>query len=238
MFIDIHQHLIYGVDDGAENPEQARQMILQASRQGVAHIIATPHAVPGIKPFPLQQCAARLRELNAWCRAQGLQTKLHPGAEIFYTSETPRFLADGRIPTLAGTRCVLVEFSPGANRHHLKTAARKLANTGYRPVFAHIERYRALRSLAFLEELHEEYQVVMQVNHGLFLRRQNFLTRYWLARAMGAGLIDVVASDAHNLQQRPCRLKACHDAIANAYGSDTARRLLVENGRRLLGIRD
>lgn len=222
--IDIHHHLVYGVDDGPRVFDETCSMVREACRQGVTEIIATPHATPGEVRFPYADFTDHLGEVADWCRAQKLDVKIHAGCEILYTDATLRLLEEKQIPTLGGTSYVLVEFSPDVSFERLCAAARMLGSAGYLSVFAHVERYRCLRSTKLLEELHDAYQVVMQVNANTVLGA-GFLTKHWLHRAMRARLIDVIATDAHNLSTRRCRFAECYQALESAYGTRTARRL-------------
>lgn len=215
--IDIHQHLIFGMDDGAKTFEETQQMIRHAANQGITRIIATPHATPGIQEFHYQRFMEHLSLANQWCRAQAVPMEILPGCEIFYTPETTRWLQEGRIPTLAGTRHVLVEFNLTASYEELRSAARKLSNAGYEPVFAHIERYRCLSKLERIKELREDYPVLTQVNANTFLHSRGFFKNRWLRRVLEDNLIDLVASDAHNTDTRPCRLGEAKQVLTRLF---------------------
>ena len=101
-FVDIHHHLIYGMDDGAQTWEQTRQMLTSAWKNGIDRIIATPHAEPGMEPFPMEQLTRRIQKAQSWCDEQRMQMEILPGCEIFYTPQTVCMLREGLIPTLAG----------------------------------------------------------------------------------------------------------------------------------------
>ena len=109
-FVDIHHHLIYGMDDGAQTWEQTQQMLTCAWQNDIDRIIATPHAEPGMEPFPMEQLMRRIRRAQSWCDEQRMQMEILPGCEIFYTPQTVWMLREGLIPTLAGSNYVLVEF--------------------------------------------------------------------------------------------------------------------------------
>lgn len=236
MFVDMHNHILYGVDDGARSFEQMTGMLDCAIKNGVSDLVATPHAIPGRKPFPLPECLERLSEANAWCEQSGAQIRLHLGAEIFYTDDTVRLLDERRIPTLAETTCVLVEFSPDAPYSRLTSAARELGGAGYTAVYAHIERYRCLRPVHRVQELRDQYDVRMQVNANTLINRQSLGTRLWLKSCFKAGLIDLASSDAHNTSARRCRMRDCYQALLDAYAEETARYLCHDCASELLEL--
>lgn len=235
MLIDMHHHLIYGLDDGAQTFEETQKMLRAAHQQGVTHIITTPHGTPGREPFRLMEYLDRIEETKAWIRQEGLDIRIYPGCEIFYTEDTVRMLNEARIPTLAGTHYVLCEFGVEAPYEYLAGAARKLGVAGYHVIFAHVERYRCLRKFRNLLELHEDYEVLMQVNARTFLEPDGFMTRHWLRKAMDRELIDLAASDAHGVRSRNCRLGDCRKLLSHEYGRDTADLLCEDIPRRILG---
>jgi len=236
MFVDMHNHILYGVDDGARSFEQMTEMLACAIKNGVSDLVATPHAIPGRKPFPLSKCLERLDEANAWREQNGAEIRLHLGAEIFYTDDTVRLLDERRIPTLAGTNCVLVEFSPDAPYSRLTSAARDLGAAGYAAIYAHIERYRCLRQVRHIRELREQYDVRMQVNASTLIARQSLATRLWLKSCFKWGLIDLASSDAHNTLARRCRMSDCYQSLLGAYGEETARFLCRDCASDLLDL--
>ncbi len=236
MLIDIHHHLLYGVDDGAQTLEETRQMLLRAQAQGVTHIVATPHAYPGEACFPTERCQTHLAHTQEMCEREGIPIKVCLGAEILYAEAATDALCEGRIPTLAGTRYVLVEFIPEAPFEQLCEAARRLGSRGFQPIFAHIERYRCLRKIRNLEYLHDEYGVLMQINAHTVLGKRGFLLDRWYRRAMEIGLIDIAASDAHGLEWRSCRLGECKMELERCFGEEVAKRLCITTPGRILEL--
>lgn len=237
MLADIHSHFLYGLDDGARSMDETMKMLLTARRQGIFHIAATPHAVPGRERFPLEQYHERLYRVQEQCDKAGLNIELYDGAEIFYTDDTLRLLDERRIPTLAGTRHVLLEFAPDEDYDHITRAARLLGGAGYMPVLAHVERYSCLRRLRLLEELHDELQVLIQLNAATVLEPRGLFTPRWLDKALRRGLIDLVASDAHSNGVRKFLMGPCHERLTGAYGTQLARELCDVGPGRILGIR-
>lgn len=236
MLIDIHHHLLHGVDDGARTLEETRRMLLRAQAQGVTHIVATPHACPGEVRFPAERCSDHLAQTQEMCRQEGIPINVYLGAEILYTEATADALCEGRIPTLADSRYTLIEFIPDVPFEQLCSAARRLGSRGFQPIFAHIERYRCLGKLRNLACLHDEYGVLMQVNAHTVLGKRGFFQDRWFRRAVESGWIDIAASDAHGLERRPCRLGECKMELTRCFGDDVAQRLCINNPSRILEL--
>ena len=110
MFTDIHSHVIWGVDDGAEQKAETFRMLKEAVADGIGTIICTPHITPGVYEFPEEDFWAHFAEAEDYIRREGLPLKLYAGAELLYTDNTPRMLREGRVPTLAGSNYAMVEF--------------------------------------------------------------------------------------------------------------------------------
>lgn len=237
-FVDLHHHLIYGVDDGPKSREEMYAMLRLAAQEQVRDIVCTSHAAPGQEAFPMEAYMQRLREAQAWLVQSGLPVRLHSGCEVMYSTHTMRLLQEGKIPTLAGTGCVLLEFLPQTGIDQIRKAARAIGSLGHTVIFAHVERYRALHRLQHIRELREEYGVYMQMNTGTITGSQGFLQNRRTLQMLDEGLIDCVATDAHNDSTRPCRMLACYEKLRQRYGKDIADELCFDFQRRLLELDD
>ena len=142
--IDIHHHLLYGLDDGPSRFDEAARMAECAAQDGIRTLIATPHVYPGVRPFQREMYDEALERLNQHCSRKGVPLSILGGAEIRHTDAAVRLLEEGRLPTMNGTSFVLVEWSTSADAQSIADAVREYANAGYRVIIAHIERYRGL----------------------------------------------------------------------------------------------
>lgn len=226
-FTDIHHHLIYGVDDGARDLRTSVKMAELAWKTGTRRIIATPHVTPGIDPIPMEKYQSRLEELREACRKAQIELEILLGAEILYTDMTCGYLGDGRVPTLADTEYVLVEFMPGVRYDALRTALRNILRTGYVPVIAHVERYTCLSSSARrASELKRELDgVLYQMNCSTVIGGRGFFNDLHTRRMLDEGLIDMTASDAHNLRERPTRMREAYQKLRDSYDAEYAASL-------------
>lgn len=222
--IDIHHHLLYGLDDGPDNRAQMERMLVAASRQGIRTLIATPHCMPGIVPFSQEAMENRLFEAQKACVALGLALQVLPGAEMLFTPQAGRYLAQRRVPTLAGTRRLLVEFGTDVCFCEMEQAIQTVLRNGLLPVLAHIERYPCLmgqpRRIALLRR---RYDVLVQVNAEALLRGNRGLASLRVRRLIQAGAIDCIASDAHDMQTRGCYMAEAYrqlTALVGVAGAD------------------
>ena len=223
---DLHQHLLWGMDDGARDMEESLAMLEEAARQGIAAVAATPHAIPGVRPFDAAAYEERLNLLREAEAARGLHVALLSGAEIAYTGQTASALCRGLIPTLGGGEHVLIELWHDITWRETREAVCELLRAGYFPILAHVERYACFvlepkKALALRGELEVRYQV----NAGTFLRKQSVFTRRFLRIMMERGGFDLMASDAHGARRRVQNLRAGYEAAAAMAGYESAERL-------------
>ena len=222
---DMHCHLIWGVDDGAREREETFRMLREAAADGIGRVICTPHVTPGVYEFPAETFAAHFREAEDYIRENGLGLQLYAGAEILYTDNTPRLLREKRIPTLAGSRYALIEFSPTDSLEHIREALRKVSGAGVIPVIAHMERYPAIGRLEQVREMRRGMMALVQINARSLLRKQPLLRRRFFDSLFREGLVDFVATDTHALPGRETCMREGMRAVAQNYGVEIARQI-------------
>ena len=225
-FTDIHHHLLYGIDDGPDARRKMYAILRRAEDEGITRIVATPHVTPGVRRFNREQYDKALREARAYCQREGLDIEIFEGAEILYTDQSCRHLQEGRVPTLAGTDRVLVEFSPDVRFERMREALQRIASGGFSPVVAHVERYQCLvRWPSRAERLKDEINLYYQMNCSTIIHCKGFFVRRFVRKMLDLELIDAIASDAHNTTSRPVRMRKAWSILRKNYGKAYARQL-------------
>lgn len=172
--VDIHCHILPGVDDGSPSMEDSLEMARMAADSGVTDIIATPHCnLPGNGPKNYRSASLRaaFSRLQQALDAEGIPLRIHPGAEVFCTPELPRLLDQRQLQTLGGSRYLLVEFYFDESAEFMEQCFRDIRHRGLVPVAAHPERYNAVqRDPARLEGWFRR-GIVIQLNKGSVLGR-------------------------------------------------------------------
>ena len=231
MMTDIHQHLLWGMDDGAQDRETMYGMLREANRQGIGMVIATSHAEPGCRAFDLGRCMERLCEAQSFCRSENLNVQILPGAEIAWANQAPLALLQGKVPTMGGSDYVLVELWPDISWQMAAEAVDQLTRAGYCPVLSHPERYRAfLLSPKKAARFRKETGALLQINGQTLLKPRGVLEQRFVDYMLAERALDAVASDAHNCEARPINLAAARDWLACRTDGTYARELTTFGG--------
>jgi protein-tyrosine phosphatase len=232
--IDLHTHIVPGVDDGAADPNEAVAMCRLAKADGTEIIVATPHQRhPRWENDDLRRIDERLAGVRA--AVEGPEIRL--GAEIHVGSDLLReveLLPGGSLLTLAGSRYLLLEFPPSLELISPRAIVHELTVAGWRPIIAHPERIRPWAEdpaeLGELVDLGALLQLTAMSVTGEFRRRSQACSTFLLDQ----GWVHVVASDAHDPERRPPILSRAFEAVSRRWGLDLAERLFRDNPRRIL----
>lgn len=196
--IDVHAHILPGIDDGARTIDEACAMVEMSIREGFAGIVATPHysrrrGSEGIAELA-EQLKSRVREIDP-------EFKIWLGQETYYHEELPERLRNGDALTIGGSRYVLVEFDPGVSYQMLERAVRKLTAQGYIPVIAHIERYLCLREKEHLKDIYQS-ECLLQMNYDSLAGSIFSSEVRWCRKQVQSGRIHLLGTDMHRTDYR------------------------------------
>jgi protein-tyrosine phosphatase len=229
--VDIHSHVLFGMDDGARLLEDSLAMVRMAAEHGTTDLVATPHANPQSR-FEPEVIAERLRQIEEGC---GGALKLHTGCDFHLSFDNIHdALANPRKYTIAQKNYLLVEFSDLLIFHNTAEIFRWLLDAGMIPVITHPERNALLRlKIDKIAEWVAEgvrVQVTAQSLTGDFGKRAQSFSRELLKQ----GLLHVIASDGHDCVQRPPVMDSAYRWLEKEYGKPLAETLCVTNPRATL----
>ncbi len=237
--IDIHSHIVFDVDDGPKNRAESKALLEEAYAQGVRTIVSTSHRRKGMFETPEDEIAANFSEVKQLAKEIAPDLNIVYGAEIYFSSDVIEKLEQNIIPKLNGTRYALIEFSMNTPYRDIHSALTKVLMLGITPVVAHIERYHCLEN----DEKKVQELINMgcytQINSSSVLKPKLFgdSHKFMKKRAqffLEKDLVHFVASDMHNLSQRPPFMKEAFDIVAKKYGSRRAEALFGGNQALLL----
>jgi protein-tyrosine phosphatase len=234
--IDLHTHVLPGVDDGPTETREAVEMCRLAAAGGCHTLVATPHQRhPSWWNDDAQRLAALLAELQA---SVGPTPRLLLGAEVRLApallDAVDRMPASGVLP-LAGSRYLLIEAEREMTGTDPRDLVHELRLRGWQVVLAHPEFIPALyRRPEVLDELLEGGALI-QITAGSLLGKFGRQPKRTACELMDAGRVQVVASDAHGVRWRPPDLGEARAMIAERWGEETARTLCLDNPALVIG---
>jgi len=237
--IDIHSHIVFDVDDGPRNLADSRALLEESYRQGVRTIISTSHRRKGMFETPENKIAEHFKLVQEIAKEISDDLTVLYGAEIYYTSDVLDKLEKKIIPSLADTRYALIEFSMTTPYKEIHTALSNVLRLGITPVVAHIERYHCLENDEKKVRDLIDMGCYMQINSSSVLKSKLFGDKYKFMKKrarffLEKDLVHFVASDMHNLDDRPPYMQEAYQIISKKYGVAYAEQLFRKNQEILL----
>jgi protein-tyrosine phosphatase len=232
--VDIHSHLIPGIDDGCAVMEEAIACIEQLKSAGYVGSICTPHLWPQLYPLNTpQQVKLLCQHLSEDLAAAGVEYRIWPGGELRLFDGVIEWMERYGVPTLADSRCVLTDFWDQKWPRWFVKPFRWLIERKYQPIFAHPERVAAsFNHPEMLDEL-RQMGVWLQGNFRCFTAEEGYHADRIVRQLMGEGKYNLLALDMHKPDTLPGRL----DGIALAsreFGADVVERLTNAAPRKLV----
>ena len=223
-YMDMHTHILPGLDDGSQSMDQTRSMLKYASDEGIRVIVATPHFGIRNPGFRIEEAEQVLSEVQAEADRITPGIRILLGNELLYTEGIVDSLVRGEAKTIGGTSYALVEFRTSDSYDKICKCVQEFKWNGYIPLIAHLERYRCLEgNLSYVENL-VRMGAVIQINcrsfmggtnntdsidqgsrrRGLFSKKSEpsgfFLEEKtgWARELLRSGMVHLIASDCHD----------------------------------------
>lgn len=229
--IDIHCHILPGLDDGSDNLEESLRMARFAVDGGTSAIIVTPHSnIPeSFQNHFGKHYTETFLELKSALKAENIPLKIYPGHEIFFDGNIIEPIKKRRLLTLAGSDYPLVEFDFTEDAESVYTKLRILVAEGLTPVVAHPERYAFVAEDDFAPYRLKAIGCLLQLNKGSL--KGNFGRSAYIAsnNIIKNELADFVASDAHSPYMRTPCLADAYEIISEIHSEEYADLLLNIN---------
>ena len=231
--VDIHCHVLPGVDDGAPTMEVALEMLRRGAEDGTRAAVLTPHVKAGVGQEISELHHRRFGELREAADRADIPVELHQGAELEFRFGL-EVVAQWPTVGLAGGQYVLVDLPHGPLSPFLDKGFFELRAAGFRPILAHPERHRELAMSRSQMEGLRQRELLFQVTAGSFTGRFGRRAQATAEMMLREGWVEFVASDGHDLDKRPFSLRSARARVAELGGPDEARRLFYHNPRAII----
>lgn len=230
--IDLHSHLLPGIDDGAPDLATALQLAQIAVNDGITHMVCTPHIHPGRYDNTIDSIHKALTELQQGLLEQQIDLVINAAAEVRFGMELMVAVRQQSIPFLGEWYCkpvLLLEFPHGEIPFGAERLTAWLLQQGIKPLIAHPERNKGLLRTPSKLKLFLEQGCLLQVTAGAVAGRFGEAAQKFAHTLLKEDLVTILASDAHNIEYRPPVLSEGRDAAAVIIGEAAAQRLVLDN---------
>lgn len=233
-FVDIHCHVLPGVDDGAQNIEETRRMLQTAYDEGIRYIIATPHHHPIRGKQPPRVLRKQLKIVREEAEKISPKLRVFLGTEVYFGQDVPERLKKEKILTMNRTNTVLLEFSHSDEYEHICRGIQQVQMHGFEVILAHIERYPDM--LDKIEEVRHlvDMGVMIQINAGSILGQTGRSAKKFVKQLLDERLVFCVGTDAHDPVRRAPKMQKAVEYVVKKYGEEYARRIFFSNAASLL----
>ena len=228
--LDLHCHILPGLDDGAGSMEIALEMAAMAADSGVTHVFATPHCNTrnAQKNFRSDALIAAYRSLQAALDEARIPVKILSGAEVLARGRFAEHLAAGDFMTLNGSRYLLVEFYFDEDPAFMEQCLLEVEAAGLVPVVAHPERYFCVQNAPELAQRWAERGRVLQLNKESLLGGLGERAFDTAALLLRRGAVSAIASDAHDFRWRDPHMGSLLDVLERRFPEADPGLLLYE----------
>lgn len=232
--IDLHCHMLPGIDDGAPDLETALAMAQAAIDDGIKVTACTPHIYPGLFDNTIEDIEAAVAAFRQELDRAGLPLEVTHAADIQITPELVDGLRARRLPTFNGGRYFLFEPPHHIAPPGLLNLVHSVLAAGYVPIMTHPER------LSYVDSYYDEFRRAvdmgawMQITGGAVTGRFGNRVQAVAQRFLGDGLVHLLASDGHNLKKRRPVLSEARVAAAEWVGEEESWRLVRDRPRAIL----
>ena len=202
--IDIHAHILPGIDDGAEDLQDTIEMARMAVASGITTMVATPHCnIPGIYDNYYNENYIRLfNRIKSILEDLDIPLTLLPGFEAFATPDLPLLIKDGMVQTINGGKYLLVEFPFEEDEIYVEPILDDILKMGICPVVAHAERYELVQKKPEIIQKWKNKGILIQVNKASLVGKFGRHSYNAAHMMMKKYQVDVIASDCHRPYMR------------------------------------
>ncbi|MDU5742633.1 MAG: CpsB/CapC family capsule biosynthesis tyrosine phosphatase [Finegoldia magna] len=231
--IDIHTHVLFGLDDGAQSLEESMAIIHKYIENGYHGVVATPHHYNG-KYLPSKEAIIESRQtiLNE-LKAQNIDFEIHLGNEIFLDDKTLHELENNEVFTLADSKYVLIEFPFLGKVNYAPSLIYQIQLSGYIPVLAHVERYQVTKEeFDFIEKIYKA-GALFQIN--LSSLKNESSQEYKMAnKLLDKDMVQIVGTDTHSPERRNPDVKKQLDYLRKKMGEGWYSEVAIENPQKII----
>jgi protein-tyrosine phosphatase len=205
--IDIHSHILPGIDDGSKNMEITLEMLRNAEKDGTKEIVATPHYLLEYGEATINEVKLLVKEVNALIDKEGMNIRVYSGQEVYFNESIIKNYMEGNIGTINNSRYMLIEFPMHKFDNNIFDTLYELQVRNIIPIIAHPERYKPFREQPSLINNFIDQGYLFQMNAGSITGKFGESIKKTANIFLENNIYNFIGSDAHNIDNRNTGLK-------------------------------
>jgi len=232
--IDIHCHILPGIDDGSRNVEESMEMVREAYKAGFTNIISTSHYIEESYNVPKIKRQELIDMLNSKIEQEGMNIKVYNGAEAYISPDLVELIEEGELPTMNGTKYLLMELPMHNQILNLESIVSKVINQGITLIIAHPERYDIVqKNYKVLNEL-ADMGVLFQANYGSCIGQYGKEAEKTLKKLLKANRISFFGTDCHRIGSVYDKMPEILKKLEKMIGKEKLEELTTINPQKLI----
>ncbi|MFW6034839.1 MAG: tyrosine-protein phosphatase [Halothermotrichaceae bacterium] len=200
--IDIHSHILPGVDDGAKNLDESLKIARQSEKQGIKGLVVTPHCMDSGYYMTPSTTIKRILSLQQCLYREGINIRLYPGAEVFITIDLADKVQKKQVLTLNHGSYILIELPTVKIPKYTESVLYKLKTAGYNPIISHPERYKDIAAEPDILYYWFKNGIYAQVNASSLLGKFGKKVKKTAELFVKNNLVQLIGSDVHSISSR------------------------------------
>lgn len=236
--IDFHNHIIFDVDDGAQDIEQSIKMLKEAQEAGITDVILTPHYMEEYYEVGTKAIAKRMEIINQEIEKNNINIKLHQSNEVYITSNIINLLKNERVSTVAGSKYVLMETPMLQAPMNFRQIIYDLKSNGYIPVIAHPERYEYIqKNPQIVYDLIQD-GVLFQSNIGSIIGIYGNDAKKTVKKLLKHKMVHFIGTDTHRPNSIYPKVEKALKKLGKIVPEDELEKIICENAKCVLENKD
>lgn len=225
--IDLHSHLLPGVDDGAADLQMSVRMAEMAYADGIRGMVCTPHVMPGVYDNSSANIIPAVAQLQSELERREIKLRLFAGADIHVSPDLVARIKNREIPTLARSRYFLFEPSHHVLTPRIEELAGRLIEAGIVPIITHPERLSWISNHYNVFQRLNELGCLVQITAASVTGEFGKYAKFYAEKLMDERRVDLLATDAHDPVTRPPGLSKARDLVAARLGDEEAQSMVL-----------
>ena len=233
--IDIHNHMIYGVDDGSKTIEDSIEILRDLSKRGVTDVILTPHFIPETNYVsPKLNNIVRYKKIKEEIRSNNININLYLGNEIYIDKDIYNYIKTNQMCSLNNTEYILVELPISGLYNDYEDIFASLINNGFKVILAHPERY-----ITFQKDFNKIYEledlgVLFQCNLGSIMGEYGKDAKKTIKRLLKEKKVSFMGTDIHKKMDYSTYIDKAINKLQKYLTEEELEDILVNNAKRII----